>query len=282
MSARTVAAKDFRSVTRSRGLWAVATLLALLFAAVAYGFQGYRMSAAEQFAQLFRTLSMVLAVLLPLVALLASYMAIAGERESGGIKFLLGFPNTRRDVFVGKLASRLAVVGAVVTFMFVAAASVAVARHGVLLAGLVVGLFLLSLVYAAAFVAVAVALSGAVAAKSRAIAAAVGSYFVLVLLFLVPGVRLTAIVRWFHTSILGAAANQNLYDAVSYLSPVVAYQKATNLVFPAEQHQPVFRRPQDVDLPAYLGDEVSLAVFAAWLVVPLVVGYLRFDRADLE
>lgn len=284
MSVRTVATKDVRSVSRSRALWAAATVLALLFALVAYGYEGYRLSPTESVLQLFATLAMVVAVLLPVVAIVSSYLAIAGEREGGGIKFLLGFPNTRRDVFLGKLASRLTVVAAVVTFVFVAAASVAVAKHGVLPLGPVVGLFALSLVYGSVFVGVAVALSAAVAARSRAIAASVASYFVLVILFLVPGIRITALVQWLHATMLGFAPNQDLYDAVTYASPLVAFQKATNLVFPPEQRTRVFRRSAEetANLPAYLTDEFALVVFAVWLVVPPVLGYIRFDRADLE
>lgn len=284
MSVRTVATKDLRSVSRSRALWAVATLLALLFALMSYALEGYRLSPAQSAYNLFGTIAMVLAVLLPIVAVAASYLSIAGEREGGGIKFLLGFPNTRRDVLLGKLASRLVVVSAIVTLAFVATASVTVAKHGVLPLAAFVGLFALSLVYGAVFVGVAVALSAAVASRSRAIAASVASYFGLVVMFVVPGVRVGSLVRWLHATMLGMEPSQNLYDAVTYASPLVAFQKGTNLVFPPERQTRVFRRGAEeaANLPGYLSDEASLAVFAVWLVVPAVLGYLRFDRTDLE
>lgn len=285
MSIRTVAAKDFRSVSRSRALWAVATLLALLFAVIAYGYEGSRLAAAtEAVQQLFGALAMVLALLVPIVAMVASYMAIAGARERGSIKFLLAFPNTRRDVFLGKLASRLLVVAAGVCFLFATAASVAVAKHGVFPAQVVLGLFAVSLVYGSVFVGIAVALSAAVASRSRAIAAAVGTYFVLVILYVVPGVRITALVRWLHTTMLGFDPNPNLYAAVTYTSPYIAFQKATNLVFPPGQRSRIFQRSGEAgaDLPIYLSDEFSLVFFAAWLVVPPVLGYLRFEQTDLE
>lgn len=284
MSSRTVAAKDFTSVRRSRALWAAATALALLVALVAFGYESYRATPTEAVTRLFSTLTMGLAVLLPIVALVASYLSIAGERETGGIKFLLGFPNTRRDVFLGKLASRLTLVAAIVGFMFVATASVAIAKHGTLPVRTVLGLFVVSLAYAAVFVCIAVALSAAVASRSRAIAASVGSYFVLVVLYVVPVIRVTDVVQWFHHTMLGFEQNQNLYDAVSYTSPYVAFRKAANLVFPPDQQSRIFYRSgeQVADIPGYLSDEVSLLVFAFWLIVPLTLGYLRFDRTDLE
>lgn len=284
MTVLSVARKDFKAVRRSRALWGVATALALLFAVIAYSYEGYQLTPAEAVQAVFGLLAMVLAVLLPIVALVGSYMAIAGERESGGIKFLLSFPNTRRDVFLGKLASRLGTVGAGVVFLFGAAASVAVSKHGVFPPLSVLGLFVLSLVYGSVFVGIAVALSGAVAGRSRAIAAAIGAYFGLVILYVVPFFRISTIVRWLHTTILGFGPNPHLYGAVTYLSPYIVFRKATNLVFPPGQEFQIFGRGATggSDLPLYLSDEFALVVFAAWLVLPSLVGYLRFKGADLE
>ena len=284
MSIVTVAKKDLRGVRRSRALWVAVTLLTLGTVAFAYFHEGYQLSPTETVQELFSTLALGLRILLPIIALVVSYLAIAGERRSGGIKFLLGVPNTRLDVFLGKLSSRLLLVGAGLSFAFVAATSVAVARHGVLPLPDIVGLYIVSLVYASVFVSIAVALSAAVAGRGRAIAAAVGAYFVLVILYAMPVIRIPDLVRWFHHQLLGFESNPNLYDAVSYSSPYVAFQKATNLVFPPAQQTQVFYRSAEngADLPGYLADEVSVVVFAGWRVVPLVLGYLRFDRTDLD
>ena len=283
MSVRAVARRDFRAARRSRSLWAVATVLGVLMAVLGYSFQGYQTTPIQSFQQLFRQLTAFLMLLLPIVALVASYMSIAGERESGGIKFLLSVPNTRRDVFLGKLVSRLAVVSAGVAFLFATAVAGGYARNGVLPLELIVGVFVVTLLYGATFVSIAVALSAGVAARSRAIASAFGSYFVLVLLFVVPGLSIASIVRWVHQTLLGFERNVDLYNAITYVSPLTAYRQGTNMVFPESLAQSVFQRPEEAgELPAYLAEEVSLLVFAVWLVVPLAVGYLRFRGADLE
>jgi len=279
---RDVTRKDFTAARRSRGLWAVATALGVLTTFIAFGFSGYRLGPEETVIQLFRTMGGVFGLLLPIVALVASYMAIAGERESGGVKFLLGLPNSRRDVFLGKLVSRLAVVTAGIAFMFATATAMAVARNGALPLGVVAGMFVVSWLYAAVFVAVAVSLSAAVAERSRAIAAAVGSYFGLVLLYVIPGVSVALLVRFVHQTLLGFEPNLDLYNAVLYTSPLIAYRKAMNLVVPDQFERQVLQRASESDtLPAYLGDEVSLLVFAVWLAVPLALGYWRFEGADL-
>jgi len=283
VSVRAVARRDFRAARRSRSLWAVATVLGVLMAVLGYSFQGYQTTPIQSFQQLFRQLTAFLMLLLPIVALVASYMSIAGERESGGIKFLLSVPNTRRDVFLGKLVSRLAVVSAGVAFLFATAVAGGYARNGVLPLELIVGVFVVTLLYGATFVSIAVALSAGVAARSRAIASAFGSYFVLVLLFVVPGLSIASIVRWVHQTLLGFERNVDLYNAITYVSPLTAYRQGTNMVFPESLAQSVFQRPEEAgELPAYLAEEVSLLVFAVWLVVPLAVGYLRFRGADLE
>ena len=282
MSAFDVARKDFAAARRSRSLWAVATLLGLLTTVIAFGFSAYRTPPMETVVRLFRIMGSVFGLLLPIVALIASYMSIAGERESGGLKFLLGLPNSRRDVFLGKLASRLTVVTVGVVFMFATATAMAVARHGVLPISVVVGMFAVSLLYAVVFVGIAVALSAAVAERSQAIAASVGAYFLLVLLYVIPGVSVALLVRFVHQTLLGFERNVDLYNAVLYTSPLIAYRKAMNLVVPSGAQRQVLRRAGETDtLPAYLGDELSLAVFAVWLAVPLGVGYLRFEGADL-
>jgi len=281
MSLRSVARKDFTRARRSRALWAAATLLSMVAALLVFGYQGYQLGPAEEATAAFRTLGTLLAAVVPIVALVAGYLAVAGERESGGIKFLLGFPNTRREVILGKLGSRLAVVAAGVTFLFVAAASMSLARHGTLPLAAVLGLFVLTLAYAAVFVTLAVALSASVAARSRAIGAAVGSYLLFVILYVVPAVRIPDIVRWLHHTMLGQAENPHLYSAVTYTSPFTAYRKATNLVFPGDRQ--VFRavEREAADLPVYLTDEFAPVVFAVWLVVPITLGYLRFRGTDL-
>ncbi|AQL41604.1 hypothetical protein BV210_02235 [Halorientalis sp. IM1011] len=281
MSVQSVLSKDLTSVRRSGALWGVAVCLAILAAMVAYVSMGTASPKSEA-QNAYGLVVALVGLLVPIVAIVASYMSITGERASGGIKFLLAFPNTRRDVFVGKLLSRLGVVSAIVLFMFVAATSVTVAKYGVLPVGVAVGVLAVSLLYAWAFVALTVAFSSAAASRSQSIAAAIGSYFVLVILNTTFG--FSRIVSLIHDTILGFDRNLHLYAAVDYVSPYIAYQKAVNLVYPAAMQRDPLRLTEEAreSLPVYLTDEFALVVFAAWLVLPLVLGYLRFQRSDLQ
>lgn len=284
MSIATVAKKDLKNVRRSRGLWVIATVLTIVVSVYAFSYEGYMLSPVASFQHLFRLLTLPMGLLLPIIALVASYLAIAGERRGGGIKFLLSLPNTRRDVFMGKLGSRLLLVVVGLSFAFLAITSAAASRQGVLPVETVLGVFLVSVLYASVFVCIAIALSAGIATRSRAIASSIGAYFVLIILFVEPNIQIARLIRLVHVGLLDFTPNQNLYDAVTYLSPYVAYQKAINLVFPTDMERQLFYRDPETttELPAYLSDEFSLVIFSAWLVIPLVLGYLRFNRTDLE
>jgi ABC-2 type transport system permease protein len=301
MSTLTVAKKDLRNVRRSRALWAGAIFLAVIAVLLAYANQGFNQSDAEAVRSTFQFLTIVLSLLLPLVALVVSYLAVAGEREGGGIKFLLSMPNTRRDIFAGKLLSRLCLVAGGVVFIYLAATSVSLTKHGAFPAAVVFGSFVVTLVYGGIFVNIGVALSASVASRGEAIGLSLAAYFVLVLLYIFPVIRLSNVVQAFHKRVLGMDANPDLYNAIEYTSPYRAYQKATNLAVPEDLAQRPFldsaanaeavsqarvsagpAASTPPELPVYLTDEFSLVVIAVWLVVPLLVGYRTFNHADLE
>lgn len=296
MSALTVAKKDFTAARRSRSLWTAGVGLGAIAVLLTYT-GGTAVGGQAAVDRLFVQLTRLLAVLLPIVALAAAYVAIAGEREGGGIKFLLSMPNTRWDVYAGKLASRLVVVAAGVGIVYVAATSMSLTTYGVVAAGVVVGSLLLTVVYGSVFVSVGIAFSAVTASRTRAIGGALASYIGLVILYVVPLVSVENMVRWLHHTMLGLEQNPDLYNAVRFTSPYVAYQKAINLVVPLELERRFFtssarnvepgrRRPREEvlepELPLYLTDEFSLVVLAFWLVVPIAVGYWAFARAELE
>lgn len=297
MSTLSVAKKDFTSSRRSPVLWAGAVGLGFVAVFVAFA-SGTRTGAGRELVQeLFRTLTVVLSLLVPVVVLAATVLAIAGQR-TGEIKLTLSLPNSRREVFVGTFLSRLGLVSGGVLFAYVAAIAVSTTRHGVLPAGVVFGTFVATLTYGATVASIGVSLSAAAASGSRAVAAAAGAYLVLVVLYFFPMVQPPALVRWAHTTVLDADPAPNLYDAVHYASPYVAYRKAVNLALPADLREPLLfsRLTADAgrrgagdaaanaarDLPMYLTDEFSVVVLAFWLLLALFVGRRVFEGADLK
>jgi ABC-2 type transport system permease protein len=290
MKALTVARKDFKDTRRTKTLWIVAFLLFFLGSLMAYVFDGGSSlgSATDRFERAFLSIAQVTSIIVPIVAIVATYLAIAGERERGSIKFLLSLPNTRRQVFAGKLASRVLVVALSLAGMFGLAAAILSFRHSVFSAGFVVGVSAVTICYALTFVSISLALSAAVATRTRAIAGAVTAYFGLVVFYIFPVASIVDIVNWVHDSLLGLGQNWDLYNLVEFTSPFVAFQKGLNLVVPEQMHTRPFVRSRaeesltQSDLPLYLQDEFALAIFAFWIVIPLLVGFWRFKRVDLK
>lgn len=308
MSLTEVARKDLLGARRTKSLWTVLLLLGGIGALFGYAIVTSSGEAATNpdairatVTNLFRTYAFLLSAVVPIVALIIGYQAIAGERDSGGIVFLLSLPNGRGDVFFGKLLSRtlLVTLGVLVSFAAVLVALVgdlaASAAPVAIPIGRIAGIVAISVVYAATFTVIAVAVSSAFASRRRAVGGAVGAYFLTVVSYLLPAVSLSGIVRTIHTDLLGASPNPDLYAFANFTSPFVAVRKFFNLVLPADAEFTVLRlavaartnggteatAPADVTLPWFLSDAFAPVVFAAWLVVPVAVGFLRFRRADL-
>lgn len=113
MSAIAVAKKDFQDAVRSRGLIALTVIFVLFTVGGAYvGTQvaGVFGDEAGDTLDLVYALQSPASFLVPIIALLIGYGAVAGERERGSLKFLLGLPHTRWDVVFGKIVGRSAVV----------------------------------------------------------------------------------------------------------------------------------------------------------------------------
>jgi ABC-2 type transport system permease protein len=307
MSTLAVAKKDFKDVRRAKTLWLVIGLLGLVSGLLAYVINGSSGTPDREVVEnLFRSIAGINAILLPIVVLIATYLAIAGERETGSIKFLLGLPNSRREIVFGKLLSRLTMVAVAVAVMFLVALVIALVRFAVLPVGVFFGTFVMTLLYGAVFVGIAIAMSSVTASRSRAVAGAVGTYFASILVFFLPGINVRAIVSYLNEDVLGLGTNLDLYQFVQYVSPFFAFQKASNLVVPERLQATLFKseRARDaaagpgnsaggqggesfeaavesVELPFYLTDEFGFVILLAWFVVPLAIGYWRFERADI-
>ena len=292
MSLIEVTRKDLTGARRTKSLWTVLALLGGI--GVLFGYlvlagsgDGTTDPAAVRstVTGLFRGVAFVVAAIVPIVALTVGYQAIAGERDSGGMAFLLSLPNSRADVFFGKLVSRMSLVTAGVLLLYLVVTGAVV---GDLLltgspfavpVGVVGGVVAGSVLYAATFVAVAVAVSSLFASRRRAVGGAIGAYFVTVVSYLLPGVGVASVVRAIHTDLLGFATAPDLYALADFTSPFVAYRKLLNLALPADtQFTPLGSGHESV---WFLSDEFALVVFAGWLVLPTLAGYVRFRRADL-
>jgi len=298
MSWALVARKDFEDAIRSRKFWSIIGVSLLFLVIVAFGAgTGDTEGGGELVYQLFNSIGSQMVV--PVTGLVFGYLAVAGERESGSLRVLFGLTHGRRDVMIGKLLSR---VGMMVVAMLVSAVVVA----GLVVAlfeGFDVGVFLaftvLTVLLAIAFTGIAVGISAATGTRARAMAGAVGSYVA----FLVLWYPAVAIVHYVLEGELAGVTLPDWYLGALMLNPLIAYSEALGGVLErylsgfigwpfVVEDVPREALADDTALllsnraagkaPFFVSEWFAVLVLIAWFVVPVAVGYWRFEAADLN
>lgn len=279
MSVVDVARKDFLDTRRSKVIWLVISIYA--------GFAGlfmYVQTGQLQYSETLRAgvivnLSGIVVlgtVLVPIVALVAAYLSVAGERETGSAKLLLGLPNTRRDVVIGKFCSRSLVIVLGIVSAYLVVGLLLVALYPVFPVIPYLVMFGLMILYAVVYVAIAIGISASVTSKARAAASGFGIYFVLNVLplFRAPG----SVVQSLHADVLGFAESPVLYQFVTLLFPSRALTHGIRAV----ADEGVTSSGLPADAPFYVQPAFVPVFLCAWIVVPLAVGYYRFRTADVS
>jgi len=258
-----IARNDFLNVRRSRLLWGVVGAYGLFVALLVGSSATSDITSATQ---LLVGVTGVTAVVLPVVAIVAGYLAVAGERESGTITVRLGLPDSRLAVLAGKLLSRSATVLLGFGMAFGVALVLAVGMFGAVDPGVYARFVAVSTLFALTNAAVAVGLSALAATRARAMTLAGGFYVGGNVLWLVAERYVVDAVR----SLLGAFG-VDLSDSgaafVTAISPMEGYLSAVKLVF----------APATAGAVAWFG----IGSLVAWGVVVPTVGYWRFRTAEL-
>lgn len=269
MSWLVVARKDFQDAVRSKTLWAVTVVFVLLTAGPAYvlgWLSGGLFGARLYMGYLVPAASFVVS----LVALLVGYRSIVGERDTGTVKLLLALPHSRRDVLLGKVAGRFAVVGVAAAIAF---GLTALILYGSL-SGFPAGAYLvfvgLTLTFALTFVALAVGLSASADSSSTVAAGAFGLYAAFAF----------NVWNWLANVLNYLATGQFFFrdgrpgwaEFFRMLNPTIAYGRAVEGFLPGGG---------GTGTPAYLSEWAAVGVLLLWIAVALGVGYWRFASAEI-
>lgn len=283
MSWTAVARKDFQDAVRVRWFWALAALFVIFAGGAAYLYSEFELFAGGGETTgigFISFLSSATTLLVPIIGLMLGYKAIAGERETGSLKLLLSLPHTRGEVVAGKLVGR----SAVVTVAILVGYAVAIAIGLALFAEFAVGDFLvftgLSILLAFAYIGISLGLSTATASTSRAAAIAFGFWLVVEFLWGIVVLLLVWAANGFSLEITGFP---DWATFLSVVTPTAAFTNANGLIAEAlgnagsgvpgagaQAAQPWFTEPW-----------FGLVVLVAWIVLPVGLGYLRFQNSDL-
>lgn len=269
-----VARKDFEDAIRSRWVAGLSALFVLLVSAAAYLVRpapGQTISSNQILNSLFVRDALV-TTLVPLIALIVAYNAVVGERESGSLKLLLSLPHSRADVVFGKVVGRAGAIAAPIAvgfllpaliFLVVPAVNFDVVSY--------LGYTLLTAILAVCFVSIAVGFSTAASSSRRAIAGAIGIYFLFVPLW--------GAVRFPLQFYLGAGGGpswlpltgQQVLRMLTLINPTGSFKTVSNAFM-----QGALYSQGDVNM------QVSATLMLlVWILVPPLLGLLWFQEADL-
>jgi ABC-2 type transport system permease protein len=270
----TIARKEFEDALRSRMLWGIVAVIAVMTSLSA----GLGKLIAEVDADPTNAVggaSQFAGLLVPIMALIAAYLAVAGERESGSLKVLLGLPPSRGEVLAGKFLGRSGVVAIGLVLGFAVSGAVTFVLYGSLPWVAFLGTTALTTLLGVAFVGIAIGISAVTATRARAMTIAITAYLGLTLLWdLAP--------NGVHLLVTGEMPGQTVpawFPLLQGLSPTGAYNALAQTLLLGQETAVAARI--DGAIPVFLHPVVFLGIMLVWTVVPLVLGYLGFRRADL-
>lgn len=278
MSFIAVVKKDFHDSIRSFSLLST-TLLFVVFATGLAAIQWvpvmYQDSAVETSTlALLNSMRQPTVFMIPLIGLILAYDTIAGERESGSLRLLLGLPNSRTEVVFGKFVGRTGVIAVSILVGYGVAGAIALATYESFDFA-VFGIYtLLTVFYGAVYVALATGFSAGMKSRRRAFVGAGALYSLFLLGW---DVLLLVLQLAIYGQDIPETGLPDWFKFVGLLNPSTAFLHAVRAVIP--EYSEITFYPEGSAF--YLQDWVGFVILGFWGVVPLVLGYLRFERADL-
>jgi ABC-2 type transport system permease protein len=215
-------------------------------------------------------------LVLPLIGILGSYNAIVGERESGELSLLLSLPHDRRDVVFGKLVGRGVFLAlGVVSGLLLAGVLVVVPLGELSGTGLsYLAYTVLTLCFGAIFFGIGLTISTITVSKQRATIGAFGIFFLFVIIW--DQLRVGLVLAAEQVGVAGGDT-PNWVLFLHGAEPGVLYSRIIDAFF-LDTTSSQYIGP---DTPWYLSEWSALVLFGLWTVVPLAVGYWRFEVTDL-
>lgn len=279
MSWQLVAGKDLRDVWQSTAVWVLIAVFVLFMAFAGWTAASFASYAGpgdpEVVRQLYVMLGLPGTVVTGVAAVVLGYRTVVGEVESGTGKVLLSLPHTRMDVVVGKYVARYVVLATAGLFGIATGLGV-VTWLGPLSVDppQFLGFVLATLLAAASYLGLMVGVSAAARTGQQAVAGTVGIYLAFEFLWK----SLPFALSLATTGNVTQSPTPDWIAAIVLAVPPSAYLNVLHrIVIGGSTVLVDVRDPR----PFYLEGWFSVVLLVAWTVLPLVVGYLVFQRRDI-
>lgn len=285
MSWTAIARKDFRDAIRSRMFWALAIVFGLLSIGIggAYGYFDVLQDtgATNQGLFLVSFVQSPITIFIMFISAIICHKSIVGEWEQGSLKLLLSLPHTRGDVILGKIVGRAGVIAVPAIGSLVLGLGLGAALLGgsvltsVNFLAVSAGFLVAILVYIALYVSIFVSVSAITRSSSLAVA---GSVALIVLQFFWS--IIVSILFILLESTFDISGNADWRYLLQTLMPNTAFNEVLNAALSATTEWPGEATASTVDA-VYASPVTAAVILVLWIVVPVAIGYWRFEGADL-
>ncbi len=268
-----LADKEIRDGLRNR--WVLGTILSFAGLSLSLAFLGSApvgSTRAGELAVAVASLSSLTVYLMPLIALMLAFDALVGEFERGTMLLLLSYPVTRWQVVLGKFLGHIAILAVAVLVGYGSAGLLLAWSAGwdVEGAGSYLAMMASSVLLGGVFLALGYLVSAVARERSAAAGWALGLWLFAVVLYdlallglLVAG---------------GDALGAGQFVALLLASPTDAY-RILNLI--GDQAVAAVAGLAGAAAKAGIGGLAPVAAMIGWLLVPLLVTLVIFQRRDL-
>lgn len=266
-----LAAREVREGLRNR--WVLATTLLLAALALTLALLGSAPTGtvgANRLDVVTVSLASLTIFLVPLIALLLSHDAIAGEAERGTLLLLLAYPVRRPSVILGKFLGQLAILSFATTFGYGAAALAIGWNLGLAAWGAFAIMIGASILLGGVFLALGLLASTLVRQRSTAGGIAIGLWLLFVILYDMAFLGLLVATG-------GHSLSPLLVDALLALNPTDAYRLLTLGTAGTGDLTGIGALAGHTALTP----PILVAVLLAWTAAPLALAAWVFTRREL-
>lgn len=268
-----IARKDFQYARRSYLVLAVIFVFGFLTVSIVAVPGIFTLVFGGEFGEaglLFRATASVAGLVIPIISLVAAYLSVAGERQTGRLRLLLVMPPTRLDVVIGKFVARSAIIVLAIVVAYAVASVASLVFYRTVPVVDLLWLVGLTGLLGVAFVGIAVGISAATGSRAIAMASAVGFFVLSIVLWPLFTLGMQALLR---------LTVEQVPDWIGFLDVVLPRDAYSSLVNSLVGQLGGVTAPQD----AFYHNELFLvALLGVWVILPVAVGYLLFERADLS
>lgn len=264
-----VAKKEIADAVRSKWFWLWAGAFAVLAAILAWSaLPGSQVAGYGSFGRTAASLVALAQIIIPLMGLTLGAYSLAGQKETGALRFLLSHPISRTEAFWGTYIGLATALFATVFGGFGIAGVLTSIQGGSADAASFVRIAILSWLLAISMLGVGLLISTFTNSGSSAIGTSIFVWLGLVFLGDL-GVMGTAVATNMPVSALFISAVFNPVEAFR-LAALTAFDGSLDVLGPAGQYA--------VDTFGSSLDAMLFGVVALWVIVPTALAWFRFSR----